>query len=326
MCFEVILSHFWTDTYRNLFLKIIYKFRIYPVPVFMVLSFFLMHDFFENMDKTAIKRRIYRVLWPQIGWTFIYAIVLIASELISGVRLNIRLQDVILQLLTGHSPVINESMWYQVVLLIITLLFIAAFALLGKKRAAYVLGIFALISLIMQYSGLNNMIYGNMMHEFKYPLGRIAEMLPCAYCGYILSYYPVKKALKEKKIVFIPIVVLILIATVFAKEHIHDVEGFGYAGICMLMTAVSVVILFFTIPTELITGRLRDALLFASKYTLGIYCMHRLIALFVNNIIMHTANQWMGRFSVCVLIYIVCFIIALLMSQIKSERVKNLFE
>lgn len=47
-----------------------------------------------------------------------------------------------------------------------------------------IFSLIAMIALILQYSGANWSLFGDMRFELKYPLGRMVEMLPLAICGF----------------------------------------------------------------------------------------------------------------------------------------------
>ena len=71
MCFEVVLCHFWTTDVP----KVLMPFSVLrglAVPVFMFLSFFLTEHTFLEYNKNKAKKRIWRVIYPQIGWALIY--------------------------------------------------------------------------------------------------------------------------------------------------------------------------------------------------------------------------------------------------------------
>ena len=71
MCFEVVLCHFWNSD-GSRFLMPFSMLRGLAVPVFMFLSFFLTEHTFLEYNKTKAKKRIWRVIYPQIGWAIIY--------------------------------------------------------------------------------------------------------------------------------------------------------------------------------------------------------------------------------------------------------------
>lgn len=62
---------------------------------------------------------------------------------------------------------------------------------------------------------------------------------------------------------------------------------------------------------------------FISKYTLGIYCMHRLVARFVNEAFVKIGLE-KSSFLSCVLIYILSFVISLIIFKIPSKYAKTL--
>ena len=75
MSFEVILVHFWyvpSIDYVPWYLFPFAYMRMLAVPLFMMLSFFLLERTFIARDCNKFKKRIVRLLVPHIGWAVIY--------------------------------------------------------------------------------------------------------------------------------------------------------------------------------------------------------------------------------------------------------------
>ena len=114
MCFEVVLCHFWTSD-DSKFLIPFSLLKGLAVPVFMFLSFFLTEHTFLNYDKMKAQKRVWRVIYPQIGWAIIYHLGYMIGEF-AVKDIDINFTDLFWQMFTGHSPRLNASMWFQTVL------------------------------------------------------------------------------------------------------------------------------------------------------------------------------------------------------------------
>lgn len=118
MCFEVVLCHFWTSDVPK-YLKSFSMLRGLAVPIFMFLSFFLTEHTFLNYNKIKAKKRIWRVIYPQIGWALIYWLGYTIGQL--KINFGVTFCDLLWQMFTGHSPRLNASMWFQTVLIVLTI-------------------------------------------------------------------------------------------------------------------------------------------------------------------------------------------------------------
>lgn len=185
MCFLVICCHFLDAPEGNLLEKGATALRGYAVPTFMLLSFVLAQKTLVSQDRGKIAKRLGRLLLPLIGWAVIYWIVYSFADRLRGEEPPVGLRDLLFQMLTGHSGRLNSAMWYQAVLLWLTVLFVVVVRRCGKYYRK-VLGLLALFGMFLQYSGINR-CFECLPYELKYPLGRLAEMLPLAVIGFLLS-------------------------------------------------------------------------------------------------------------------------------------------
>lgn len=195
--FEVVLCHYWVydTTMSNKLLKIFANARSYAVPVFMLLSFILTENIIENGRK--VKSRLFRLLFPYVAWPILYSIIFGILDILLGSKMMISPRDLYWQLLFGHSPKLNPPLWYQFNLIILTLFFIFLFKYIKKYISIVICTIFVL-ALFIQYSNINSSLFANYRYEITYPLGRIAEMIPYACIGILISKYNLLLALRNK--------------------------------------------------------------------------------------------------------------------------------
>lgn len=210
MCYEVILCHFWNKEIYSNGAAIFKTIRNYAVPVFILMSFYLTKDTFLSGNKGSYQKRLLRLIYPLLGWTLIYWMAFVMIEILWGIKEVYDNRDWIWQLFTGHSPQINPAMWYQSVLIWITLIFIMLFFLLSEKIVVWILGWLMVLSLFFQYSGLNYYLCGGLRYELKYPLGRICEIFPYAIVGFLLSYCGIYIKMKKYKIVLMTVSLFVI--------------------------------------------------------------------------------------------------------------------
>lgn len=153
MCFEVILSHLWVDSYSvHEVFYLFRKLRPIAVPVFMIISFYFMGSHFINYSKKDFKKRIWRIYYPLLGWG-VYFLFYIVYDFAFGEN-HVELLDLFFQITMGHS--FNQTMWYQFALLVITVIFYAGFRIFSEKHFIPLLVLLSLIVLLSQYLGLGH--------------------------------------------------------------------------------------------------------------------------------------------------------------------------
>ena len=236
------------------------------VPVFMFLSFYFLERTFLNCTSENIKKRLFRVSYPQFGWAFIYFFVYGSLKFLFNKFQTLKISDLFLQILFGHT--INASMWFQFVLIVLTVIFFLVFHFWKEKNGILIIHILLLVSFLIQYTGLNSYVFSNLPSSLKSPLVIFFPMVPYAVIGFDFAYLLPFEKINEKCLRFIE---------------------------------------------------------FISKYTLGIYCMHRLVNKFACQIFVHMGFEE-SSFLGCILVYIICFMISLLVSKIPSKFAKTLVE
>ncbi len=328
MCFEVVLCHFWSGDVP----VVLTPFKILEqasVPVFFFLAFFFSAKIFYENDSIKIKKRFIRLLIPHIGWAFIYWFLFTIGELIIS-ELNdiwgkVRISDLFWQLLTGHSSVVNASMWFQFDLIVITLLIVLIFRFCKDMFYRKIILVSLLfISFVLQYTGINIWLFGSLRYELSNPLGRIFEMIPYAVLGFFCADYNVFDRLKIKRIVFI---ILFALCSVFFLMYtfIKPVEGFGYSRNNNLLVAFFLIGFAYLLPLERLPDKVCKFIRFITKYTLGIYCMHRLVALVIKYGLIKSGIDF-DTFVLSITAYIVSFIISFIISKIPVKVIRQLVE
>lgn len=102
-------------------------------------------------------------------------------------------------------------------------------------------------------------------------------------------------------------------------------EGFGYSGIQGICIAVLLVLAAALFPLDNLPARIKNIILAVSRYTLGIYCMHRLAGTFIR-FVFAKAGIMSDTFLMCVLIYIVCYAVSAVLYQVPVRLCKQLVD
>lgn len=320
LAFEVLLGHFadWSE-YDP---RIVWPFRelvSLAVPCFVMISFYFLTNSFLSRDEKKFKVRMERLLVPQIGWAIIYYVIYLLLDTFLHTGLHSGFQDLIWQILTGHSRYLNATMWYQTNIIFISILFYLIFKKADNKKAVMSLIGLMVFCYILQISGINRALFGELEFELKYPLGRIAEMIPFAVYGFLIRYYDLYEKLKRYRYLIMPLcVVLFLLGFYIPWPEFKD---FGFSGFAKPYLALCVMTFAYMCPFELLPLACKKIILTISDYSLGIYCIHRLVntllLVFVPSISLHS-------FERCIMLYIVCYFICMLISKIRNKKVQML--
>ena len=324
MCFGVIALHALSEKEHTPAVEAFLYAGKFAVPVFMITSFMFARSLIIGLDKKKIMSRFERLIIPLVGWAVIYY----AVYKLCAVKPEIGITDLIWQILTGHSSVLNPSMWFQFDLILLTALFLAVSAIFKKHRDAALWFLF-FAALIFQYSGANSFFDG-LRFELKYPLGRFFEMIPYAVLGYECADENVLLKLKENRlstiIVSLGTIVAEIIGEVFCRY-----DGYGYGGVKYLAFGAALVALFYALPLEKLPEKAIGAVKLVTGYTLGIYCMHRLAMATLNKIAPSLSAVMLRDHQMiyCVIIYIICYAVSLgfdlLFRKLKLTRLRSMF-
>ena len=313
MCFEVVLCHFWNDTDYSIICAPFHFFQSYALPVFMMLAFYLSGEKMLKCDCGFVRNRMCRLIVPHIAWTIIYAGVLSVIGGIFGTDL-LNWKDAIWQLFTGHSPRINPSMWYQIMLIVLTLVYTTIFYYMPRK--GYVVVCMLLIfAYMLQYTGINYEVFFGMRYEL--PIGRLCEMIPFATVGVLGSRYGFKQGVDRR--LFYLCAILLVCAIVFDVEPL----GFGYAGVRCLFVAMLMIVVALAVPSDKLPVAICERIHGITDFTLGIYCMHRLVGLILVRVLEQLGIET-GTFLMCCYVYVICYMCCLAVSKIPISAAKLL--
>lgn len=311
MSFEVIICHFGQGDGYGFVHRLFDLFRVYAVPVFMFISFFFAFNWLTSpSDTLKMTNRLKRIYIPLIIWALIYYVVF---KLCAAIGLNIispSLSALFWQIVTGHS--LNPPMWFNVVLMMLTLLYFLLYRHFPSK-AVYISVILLVVSMGLEYSGINAALFKNMRFELSYPLGRLVEMIPYASGGLLLG--SLWKKYQSKGLWVIVAVVAIVLG--FTDLHLAAAKSFDYGGLSLFLRAVGLTCLFSVIPFER-APRLGSIIRNISKYSMGIYCMHLLIGKLL------LLYEWdMSPLTFSAIIYLVCLFISFVIAKLPIPSIKS---
>ncbi len=292
--------------------------RDYAVPIFMFMSFLLSHRLFSGSGEAKVGKRVWRLTWPLWGWGIIYFIVYSAL----GIN-KIGLSTLFWQMTTGHSALLNPAMWYQSVLICLTMLFFVIYRYIDKQIAKAVSVLLLVLSLFMQYSGYNYRLFGDLPYELKCPLGRLVEMVPYASLGVLAMEYPDWIQKRNHRAIILIMCPVALIFSLLLKRLLPETMGFQYSGIPMIGITVSVVLFLYALPIDRLSIGIKNIIYTLAKSTLGIYCMHNMVGTFLVAL-RRELNVAINDVCLCAAIFLVSYAISWCITKVPNRYVKML--
>lgn len=330
MAYEVVLCHFWLYYDNPPSYQIFWtRFILIAVPVYMLMSFYLITPKLTSQDNTFIKSRLLRLVIPYITWAMVYFAFHIIVQSITGFHMYNGIEDLGWQLIGGSSFYVCHPMWYQAVLILLTITFFVIFRLLPTIWAIMISCILAIGSIFMQYSGINYALFGELRPELTYTLGRICEMIPYAVIGIMIGLAPIiRKSIQKPLIIKCLISMLAFILLSISLWHPAfpmTKENFSYAGVPYIITALCLFFLGLFLPLDMLPNIVKRSIRFVASYTFGIYCLHlgtgELMFVLLGRNDFHT-----HKMLFCLAIYLASFVIAVLISKIPHPFFKRLVQ
>lgn len=308
MSFEVICIHFLDFGSAGIIGTIANIFSC-ATSVFMLLAFYFSYDVIFEDQSIKFKKRIARLLYLQISWSVIYYLVFLIAGLL--LKKNVcSFTDFIFQLLTGSNKNINPTMWFQIVLLLITLIIRIVYLLFKDKRIAenvvYILGC---MCLYMYLSGIGWNLSEMVPYELKYIVHYFFMHFPLASIGIFFKSHNILEKLNNNKIIF---VITIFVCVGVASK---------FPTVSNIVMSILLVTLF-----NFINQFINDNIVikYLCMYTTGCYCMHRLVERFIKYIFNFFMPSLMRSIIYCLVIYITCWIISYFMYKSSNKYIKYL--
>lgn len=292
----------------------------YAVPLYLVLSFYLMGKYFlqNQLNYRIVLPRLKRLFIPFLFWSC--AGFFVHYELIS-------LKNIFLQIITGE--VVNVPLYYLVLLLIFSCIYwLLTYLPLRLRIIIYLLLI--IIPLYLQYTGLNYNWFHEMSKVFRNSYGRFFELLPYASVGVLFRYIEIIKTryngsflLKRFfRLIYIGLIVFSA-AAYLLQVYVKQPSGFHYSGFLILSGTIlifSLVLLFPYVKTTELIAKL-------GRYSFGIYLFHFVLLEFIIRLFPYL-KYFISDYSIAFLtVYvIICYFICILLVKFSKSKLSFLVE
>lgn len=271
----------------------------YTVPLFMVLSFFLMGKYFlkEKWDFKSVLARLKRLLLPLIFWSLVGFIT--HSDLLN-------VNNLFLQLISGG--VVNLPLYYLDLLIVFTLFFWFTTYIPVRFRF-FVYLIIIILATYLEFSKVNYQVFSPMLETIKKCYGRVAELIKYASIGLIFAVLVSRIKLKITFFVLAIVAYVINILTI----NIYQPPGFNFSGVQIITRSIFVFSLALSL-SQLQFGKMINKIIeVLGKYSYGVYLFHfTLIEVLVksNNSLKQIAQTHSILFLIFVMVlsYILCIV------------------
>lgn len=246
------------------------------VPCFMFISFYLLAPKLCEITGELISQRLKRLYLPLAIWTIIsYIIYTVMSHLgIEKVKVS-NWRIVFYSLLFGSVENFAPHFWFNITQIIIFCFVIALFCIqMNKLTRIGVLYLFIVGSFFIERSGINSFLFGSSPYEIAYPLGRVAETLPFALSGILVSEIKTERYKWISIIVGIMGMVISLLTLGFIFDSNHTNFGYSGTGTYFISIAICLLIVSFNFCP---TGNIASVVNYLAALSAGIYYMHYIV-------------------------------------------------
>lgn len=324
MAMEVILLHrmSWKG-YDGPFFNFLKSCELFSVPVFVIIAFYYSVGIFDKNDEVKLFKRLVRLIIPQVGWALICWVTYYLTDIVFLHKVNHTISDFLIAIVSGCRQNTNPSTWFQAVLILLTLYFALIFKVFKRKNAWMMVWVSMIVSLFIQHNGAYYELFINTNYELANTVGRLFEIMPFACAGMILKSLGVENISTDKKRMAVIMLVLFFFAG-FKIPFPQFSKGF-YDGFYPLYMGVILFVFFLFLPLDIDNTKLRTVFAYSTKFTLGIYCSHRLIY-GILEIVYELLAINISSLSRCLVTYIVCYVLSLIMYQLPSKTIKNLVD
>lgn len=306
LSYSVVCIHFWNSEMKCLLNPIVSFFCSYAVYLFVFISFYFCQAQISEHRPDRIRERFIRLIIPQVGWTIIYCVLYELMDVLFGQNKISGMEDFWWQLFTGSRKGINQTMYFQIDLIFLTLMFLLVVCLCKEKSTVVILSI-TLITLAMEYCGMLVRV-DNLRYELRYLVGRFFEFIPFATCGFMLSKYKIMSQISAKKSMAVLLAGGVIVIEICSGSRIRS-SDFINSGVITVSVACAIFIFFYLISLERVPVLIVRMIEGVSRYSLAVYCMHRLtetilrgiFEVFGYEILFDTLGKCLVIYSICVL-------------------------
>ncbi len=323
MAFEVILVHrmSWSG-YDGPVFSFLKSCELFSVPVFLIISFYLSASVIENGSDEKVKQRFIRLIIPQVGWAIVCWLVYVITDIVFMHVLDHGIMDLLIAIVSGCRQNTNPSTWFQAVLIILTVFYCLVFRLFNKSTAWIIVHLSVVFAMMIQADGRYYHFFEYQSYEVMNTIGRIFEVMPYAGLGLILKRIDIFERLKDRRYIAIVVSAFLFIGGFYFT--FPQYEGF-FAGFYPIYMGLFLFLIFLLLPLENVSSEMRKVIYHVTRFTLGVYCAHRLVY-GIMDIVYELLHLEPKAFTRCIMTYLACYIMSVIMSKIPIRVFRRMVE
>lgn len=141
-----------------------------------------------------------------------------------------------------------------------------------------------MLAYILQYTGINAVLFEELPDAAAYPLGRVVEVIPYMGVGILFGLFAIPEKVEKKNSNIIKYIIACGFVLIICSKIglLKSPKGFGYSGIALNVISSCLFMLFFSMNVLIkkylnINHSVLRRLDELSGLTLGVYCMHVLV-------------------------------------------------
>jgi len=319
LCFRIVLLHCYSS--NNRFINKLRR-NFFQVPCFFFMSFYFLYPTVKTRNIIKMKIRFERLFIPYI----IYPIIVWVSNNLMFIlfkfnRFNrlLTLNELKIHIIIGRGISGISVLWFLFNLQILTLLFFI-FSFILKHNFLLIFQIITMFCYLIQYNEINYLFFIQYTNKIFTSIGNFVETLPLSIVAFSLSNidYIQKISNKKSEIIFY---FTFLFYFIYEYNVITPIKGMASPGLKSLIASFLLFSVFSLNPFEFCNLKISTYISYATKYTKGIYCMHK--------VILSYSKFYYGKqvtFLGCIIIYIISYSISYIGFKIFSKtKLRYLF-
>ena len=194
---------------------------------------------------------------------------------------------------------------------------------------------FDFLGFTLQYTPLNDAMFGWMPFGAKYPLGRLAAMLPYAGAGFLLAAAKggLDAASRGVRIAAALFGLWLAAFAVYCNVCPKPPSVPGYCGLGYNLTAWGMLFVFYYLPFDRLPEVFSKAVLGISKYCMGVYCFHLLFGQLMFDFVFRCAKTTtsygeMRLFTItqCLIVWVLSYVCCWLIAKIPFGLFRRVVE
>lgn len=331
LSFEVVLDHYWLVGVGDAsgVLWVLKYMRHLAVPCFMALSFYLSAAKFVSSDWSWYGRRLSRLIVPFWFWA-VAAYVLLKIVSLAGGCEAVSLSDLLWQMALGSSPKLNRPLWFQSDLIILTIILFPLVRAVGRRWLWALLGVFALGSVTLQYTGVSANFFSDFPWESRYTLFRLTPMLLYVAvglaAGLLLRARMEALGLGGRLVLMALSLWAVVLFIALGPTVLPAAPGprLGYAGLELVAVAVPMLAFFGSLPFDRLPSAVSRVIESFSRYAIGIYCLHYILGIPMFRYVFPRIGLGQETIPACVLLWFLSWGVCRLISLIPLEFCKRI--